>query len=93
MCEIRVMNIVNTEVPSFVIAKTCNCKQIDGRQRKVAYTFMDHCYSVCVDRREIVLAELQACEKLLKFAMDYNDKSAIKMEIEELKLELDLMSQ
>jgi hypothetical protein len=85
------MNIVDASL--FVIAKTCDCNRAHERRRKVTYQFIDDYYSTCIDKRDIVTAQLQACEKLFKYSKDKNDKSVIRTEIEELKMVLDLISQ
>ena len=87
------MNIVSIDASLFVIAKTCDCNQAHGRGRKVTYQFVDDYYSTCIDKRDIITAQLQACETLFKYSKDKNDKSVIRTEMEELKMVLDLMSQ
>jgi hypothetical protein len=88
------MNIVSIDVSLFVAAKTCDCNQAHGRGRKVTYEFIDdYYYSTCIDKRDIITAQLQACEKLLTYSKDENDKSVIRTEIEELRMILDLISQ
>jgi hypothetical protein len=88
------MNIVDTDTPSFIAAKICSCKEKNGRRKRtrVTYRLLDSYYSICLDKRDIILAELEACNKLLKYSMDENDKSAVSEEIEGLKIVLDTMS-
>ena len=86
------MNIVSVDVSLFVAAKMCDCNQAYGRGRKVTYEFIDDYYSTCIDKRDIITAQLQACEKLLNYSEDENDKSVIRTEMEELKMILDLIS-
>jgi hypothetical protein len=81
------MNIVETEVHSIIIAKTCGCKD----SRKVAYTFTDQYHSLCLDKKDVLMAEIDACERLLKYAQDETDRRAVEKEIAELKMALDLM--
>ncbi len=81
------MNIAETEVSSIIIAKTCGCKDT----RKVAYTFTDEYHSLCLDKKDVIMAEIDACERLLKYAQDETDRRAIEKEITELKMALDLM--
>ena len=83
------MNIANTETPSVMIARTCSCK---ARIRKVTYAFVDQYYTICLDKKDILQAELEACEKLLRYSRDETDRCAIESEIGELKTALDLMS-
>ena len=81
-----IMNIADSETSNILVAKTCGCKT-SGR---VAYSFVDTYHSLCLDRKEIVIAELQACERLLKYGDELEIK-IIKKEIDDLKLALDLM--
>jgi len=82
------MNIANTDT-IVMIARTCSCK---ARVRKVTYAFVDQFYTICLDKKDILQAELEACEKLLKYSRDKIDRCAIESEIGELKTALDLMS-
>ena len=45
------------------------------------------------DKKDILSAEIEACERLLKYTVDETDRKAIEIEISELKMALDLMSQ
>ena len=85
------MNVISTEVSLFVVAKTCNSNQACERGRKVTYEFIDMYYSTYLDKRDIITAQLHACERLIEFSKD--DIPVIKREIEELKMALDLISQ
>src|ERR671931_1663067 len=83
------MNITNMEEPLKIVAKTCSCKEKD---KKVTYSFIDDSHSLCIDKKDIISAELEACERLLKYtAKDTADEETIKKEIVELKMALDLM--
>jgi hypothetical protein len=84
------MNICESEVPITILAKTCGCKEKKGR--KVTYSLVDASHALCVDKNDIVLAELDACVKLLKYVTDENDKKAIETEMSELKMTIDLMN-
>jgi hypothetical protein len=82
------MNIANMEEPLKIVAKTCGCKE---KPKKVIYSFVDDSHSICIDKKDIISAELEACEGLLKYALDKTDEEIIKKEIAELKMALDLM--
>jgi hypothetical protein len=82
------VNIAHTEEDYDIVAKTCGCKD---RTRKVTYSFIDSYHSLCRDKKDIILSEIQACERLLKYTRDENDKIILENEIPELKLALDLM--
>jgi hypothetical protein len=83
------MNISVTEVPLKIIAKTYPCKV--RRNKKVIYSFTDAYHSLCLDKKDILSAELEACERLSKNAADESERTAIETEIYELKMALDLL--
>ena len=82
------MNIADTEVDYDIVAKTCGCKDTT---RKVTYSFVDSYHGLCKDKKDIVLSEIQACERLNNNTRDEIDKSVIETEIVELKMTLDLL--
>jgi hypothetical protein len=82
------MNIAHREEDYDIVAKTCGCKD---RKRKVTYSFVDSYHSLCRDKNDIILSEVQACERLLKYTGDENDIVVLEKEIGELKLALDLL--
>jgi len=82
------MNIAESEEPVIVIAKTCGCKE---KGKRVTYSLVDAYHSLCLDKKEIILAQIQACERLLKYVTDENDMSILGEEVAELRLALDLM--
>jgi hypothetical protein len=83
------MNIITEEYDSPVMAKTCGCK---SNKRKVTYSFLSESHSLCLDRKDLILAQIQACSKLAKYAIDESDRIAVEKEIGELKMALDLMT-
>ena len=44
-----------------------------------------------MDKRDILLNQIQACEKLLEYAVEEKDIEAVAKEIDELKSALDLL--
>jgi hypothetical protein len=82
------MNMDYPEHDEMAEARTCGCKRSG---RKVTYMFKEESHSLCMDRKDILIAQLAACEKLLKYATDPADRDAVVKEIMELKLALDLM--
>jgi hypothetical protein len=82
------VNIAHTETDYDMVAKTCGCKD---RNRKVTYSFIDSFHSLCRDKKDIILSEMQACERLLKYTRDENEKFTVEKEVAELKLALDLL--
>jgi hypothetical protein len=82
------VNFAQTESDYDMVAKTCGCKDT---KRKVTYSFVDSYHSLCSDKKDIILSEIQACERLLKYTRDENDKITVEKEVAELKLTLDLL--
>jgi hypothetical protein len=82
------MNVIYLE-ENPIIAKTCGCKE-KNRQR-VTYAFAGEFHSLCVDKKYIIQAEIDACERLLKYAINGPELAVIEKEITELKTVLDLM--
>ena len=82
------MNVTDTESPT-ILAKTCGCKE---KYLKVTYFFIDSCHSLCLDKKDLIYAEIEACNKLSRYTRDEIDKKVIEKEIAELKLSLDLIN-
>jgi hypothetical protein len=49
-------------------------------------------HSLCIDRKDLINAQLEACCKLIKYTTDEADKNAVEKEINELRMTLDLMT-
>ena len=82
------MNIAHVEEDHDMVAKTCGCK---NKKKKETYSFVDSYHSLCRDKKDIILSEIQACEILLRYPRDENDKITVENEIAELKLAIDLL--
>jgi hypothetical protein len=83
------MNISETEVPIRILAKTCGCSE--KNKKRVTYQLIDSYHSLCLDKKDLMYAELEACERLLKYAT-HADKKIVESEIRELKTALDLLT-
>ncbi|MGB6672877.1 MAG: hypothetical protein WBE34_10615 [Candidatus Nitrosopolaris sp.] len=88
-CQDFHMNISESEVPIKILAKTCG--STEKNKKKVTYQFIDSYHSLCLDMKDIIYAELDACERLLKNASD-GDERTVESEIAELKMTLDLLT-
>ncbi|MGI0025025.1 MAG: hypothetical protein ACREA4_07765, partial [Nitrososphaera sp.] len=62
------MNIEDVESP-LVKARTCGDKD-----RRVAYKFMEAFHALCLDKKDILLAEIEASETLLRDCNDETDR-------------------
>jgi len=86
------VNISEAESQYEIMAKTCGCKD---KNRKVTYSFIDTYHSLCHDKKDIILGQIEACERLLKYTAAYTsdeiERKIIESEIDELKMALDLM--
>ena len=83
------MNITDSEAPYEITAKTCGCKDND---RKVIYSFVESFHNLSKDKKDIIVSEIHACERLRKYALDDRDKQVIEAEISDLKMALDLLT-
>ena len=83
------MNIAESEQQTNIIAKTSGCKE--KGTKKITYSFIDAYHSLCLDKKDIISSELEACESLLKHTSDESDRQNIESEITGLKMALDLM--
>jgi hypothetical protein len=84
------VNIDFSEASSLVIAKLCGRKDT---RRKVAYSLLNETHGLCLDKKDLIIGELEACEKLQRYTSDENDNRVVlEREIRELKMALDLMT-
>lgn len=82
------MNIVKTEAPFLIEAKTSGFSE----KKSISYYFIESVHSLCLNKIEIILEQIQACERLLKYVKDKTDEAIIEKEILELKFALDLIN-
>jgi len=75
------MNITATEISRVLIAKICGFKKSN---KKIIYSFVDQYHSLCLDKRDILASQLEACENLLLATPGNEDKQIIENEITEL---------
>lgn len=80
---------------SLIVAKTygCNVGERDSSNRriKVAYFILESYETFCIDKKSIIVAQLDACNTLLKYTVDEKEKEAIVREIRELKTALNIL--
>jgi hypothetical protein len=83
------MNITDAESPLAIMVKTCGCRE---KTMKVTYFLIDSCHTLCLDKRDIIFAQIEACNRLSRYTRDEEDKKVIEKEIAELKMSLDLIN-
>jgi hypothetical protein len=81
------MNIVKIESPFIIEAKTTG----SNTNRSVTYSPVDTYHNIFIDKRDLILAQIHACEILLKYTKDRTDRIILEKEIGDLKLMLDLI--
>jgi hypothetical protein len=69
------MNIVCTD-ENMIVAKTCGCEK--GSKQNVAYAFSDEFHSIYMDKKEILRAVIDSCERLSKYATTESEKAVVK---------------
>jgi hypothetical protein len=54
---------------------------------------LNETHGLCLDKKDIIIGQLEACEKLQRYTLNENDnRIALEREIRELKMALDLMT-
>jgi hypothetical protein len=48
------------------------------------YQFMDSYPSLCLDKKDLILAQLQACERLLEYVVNEENRNTVESEITEV---------
>ena len=82
------MNIIENEIPFLVEAKTCGCNE---RGKSVSYHFIESSHGLCMDKVELMSAQIQACERLLKLAKDDGEIFLLENEISKLRSALEII--
>jgi len=81
------MNLTDHEYLIQIDAKLCGL----GHKRKIAYSTVDLDHALYINKKDILLAQIHACELLYKYTADIFDINVLKKEISDLKLMLDPM--
>jgi hypothetical protein len=61
------------------------------KERNVIYSIENSYHSICIDKRGIILGQIHACERVLKYTSDRIDQIILEKEIADLKLMLDFI--
>lgn len=77
------------ESPFKIEAKTSKFND----ETNVIYSIAESYHNLCIDKKEIIIEQIKACENLLRFTNNNNsDSLALKKEISELKLALNILN-
>ena len=82
------MNILEIESPFKIEAKTSKFND----ETNVIYSIAESYHNLCIDKKEIIIEQIKACENLLRFTNNNSDSLALKKEISELKLALNILN-
>ena len=81
------MNITDLESSIQIDAKICGSVE----RRRIGYSIMEFHHSLYINKKDIILAQISACELLYKYTTVSFDENLLKKEISDLKLMLDLI--
>ena len=81
------MNVTDLESSFQIDAKICGSM----KSRKIAYSIMDFHHSIYINKKDIIFAQITACEQLYKYTVGIFDSNVLKREISDLKFILDLL--
>ena len=73
------MNISISEPQLICEAKICGCNN-----NKIVSGFTEPVHSLCIDKKQLILLQIQACRNLLKLTTDKLELRMIEKEIDEL---------
>lgn len=79
------MNLIESEIPIQIEAKICG---FNTKHKSISYRFIESDHCAYLDKRDIILAEIQACEILLRNTKNDTLALVIKNEIVNLNLVL-----
>ncbi len=81
------MNILEVEFPLKIEAKTSKYKE----KINIIYSVAELQHNFCIDKKEIIIEQIKACENLSRYTTNKSDSLALEREISELKLALDIL--
>jgi len=81
------MNLTDIDSAIQIDAKLCGSL----RNRRIAYSVMEFHHSLYINKKDIILGQVSACELLYKYSIDNLDRNVLRKEILDLKLMLDLI--
>lgn len=57
----------------------------------VTYALSEESHSLCIDKKDLIHAEIEGCERLLKYLIQQHEIEIVAREIAELRTALDLL--
>lgn len=74
------MNITTFESLLICEAKLCSC----NNKKKVVYGFSEPVHGICIDKNQLILSQIQACNNLKNITTDNLEISTIERELKDL---------
>ena len=81
------MNTLEIELPFKIEAKTSKV----NNKTNVTYSIAESNHNFCINKNEIIMEQIKACENLSRFTSNKNEILAIEKEILHLKLALGIL--
>ncbi len=81
------MNILEVEFPLKIEAKTSRY----NNKTNVIYSVAELQHNFCIDKKEIIMEQIKACENLSRYTNNKSDSLALEREISELKSALHIL--
>lgn len=81
------MNVLEVEFPLKIEAKTSKYND----KINVIYSVAELQHNFCINKKEIIMEQIKACENLARYTINKSDSLALEREISELKSALDIL--
>jgi hypothetical protein len=81
------LNILEVEFPLKIEAKTTRY----NNKTNVIYSIAELQHNFCLNKKEIIMEQIKACENLSRYTSNKSDSLALEREISELKVALDIL--
>lgn len=81
------MNVLEIEFPLKIEAKTTKYND----KTNVIYSVAELQHNFCINKKEIIMEQIKACENLSRCTINQSDNLALEREISELKSALDIL--
>jgi hypothetical protein len=81
------LNILEVEFPLKIEAKTTRYND----KTNVIYSIAELQHNFCIDKKEIIIEQIKACQNLSRYNINKSDSLALEREISELKIALNIL--
>jgi len=81
------LNILEVKFPLKIEAKTTRYND----KTNVIYSIAELQHNFCIDKKEIIIEQIKACQNLSRYNINKSDSLALEREIHELKIALNIL--